>query len=83
MADDVFEVDLESLKVREIEEIEEITGLPLSEMLGSGKPLGKSLRAIAYVVRKRTDPSFTLEQAGELTIKLETASVDPTPAAGS
>lgn len=83
MADDVFEVDLESLKVREIEEIEEITGIPLSEMLSTGKPLGKSLRAIAYVVRKRTDPSFTLEAAGELVINLQAAPVDPTNAAGS
>lgn len=82
MEDDVLTVDLDSLKIREIEEIEEIVGESIETAFADGKPRGKALRALGYVVRRRTQPDFTLEQAGELVIRLDAATeADPTPAA--
>jgi hypothetical protein len=83
VSDEVFEVNLDSLKIREIEEIEEAAGVPLGQLLAGDKPMGKGLRVIGWVVKKRTIPDFTLEQAGELVIKLDSSEPDPTSAAGS
>jgi hypothetical protein len=85
-ASDVFDINLnfDDLRIREIEDIEEITGQPISQIMASGQPMAKALRAIAYVMKRREDPEFTLEQAGELRINLtEGDAVDPTNAAGS
>jgi hypothetical protein len=81
--DDVFEVNLQTLKVREIEEIEEIIGCGFDVAFAPGAPKGKVMRALAWVTRKRTDPEFTLEQAGEMVIKLAEAEPDPTTAPAS
>jgi hypothetical protein len=42
--------------------------------------LGKAMRAIGWVTRKRDNPDFTWEEAGELVVKL--SQPDPTPASG-
>lgn len=80
MADETFEIDLDNLKVREIEEIEEIIGEPIDLAFADGKPRGKVLRAIGFVVKRRTNPAFTIEDAGELVIRLGEPA-DPTSAA--
>lgn len=80
MSDDL-NIDLEGLKVSEIEEIEEILGTSFDLAFADGQPKGRVLRALGYIVRKRDDPAFTLEQAGDLVIRLA-ASADPTSAAG-
>lgn len=68
--DDVLNIDLNHLTVAEIEEIEERTGLPFDQFGESGKPKGKLLRGIAFVLRRREDPSFTWEEAGNLKVVL-------------
>lgn len=83
MADDVLDVNLGSLKVREIEELEELLGCNIEEAFGQGKPRGKALRALGYITRRRADPEFTWEQAGELVVQLDEKATDPTDAAGS
>ena len=80
MSDELLSLDLSSFKVREIEAFEELSGIPFDEAFGSGKPKGKALRALATISKQRTDPDFTMEQAGELVINLATP--DPTEAAG-
>lgn len=80
MADDTLDIDLTDLKVREIEELEEITGLPFDECFVTGGMKGKTIRALGYIVKKRDNPDFTLEEAGELRIVL-TSNEDPTTAA--
>jgi hypothetical protein len=32
--------------------------------MSDGQPKGKALKAIIFIIKKRTDASFTLEQAG-------------------
>lgn len=78
MEDDVLNVNLEALKIREIEEIEEITGTPIDQLFDAERPRGQVLRALGYVVKRRDNPDFTLEDAGELVIKV--ADADPTTA---
>lgn len=81
--DEVLEIEasLDSLRVHEIEAIEEITGLPIDEAFAHGKPRGKAMRALGYVVRKRDNPDFTIEDAGNLIVHLGESSADPTAAA--
>tara|TARA_Y100001963_G_scaffold130593_1_gene187042 strand:- start:1288 stop:1539 length:252 start_codon:yes stop_codon:yes gene_type:complete len=66
---DPVEVDIEALKIREIEELEEISGMSVDNLEADDAPKGKLLRALAYIVKKRENPDFTLEDAGELVIK--------------
>jgi hypothetical protein len=71
---DALELDLDTLKIREIEELEELTGVSVDMLQEPGQPKGLVLKVMAYLSRKRTDPDFTLEQAGELVLR--TAPVD-------
>lgn len=78
-AEDELVVDLKTLKIREIEEIEEILGEAMDVAFAQGRPKGKALRAVGYILRRRDNPDFTLEDAGELVINLTGDSVpDPT-----
>ena len=78
--DKYLNIDLGELTVSEIETIEEVMGEPFDTAFADGKPRGKMLRAIGYVVKRRANPDFTLEDAGNLIVKL--AEPDPTDAAG-
>lgn len=82
MSDDFLEIDLANLRIREIEEIEAIAEAPFDELFSGGKPKGKALRAIGYVVKRRENPDFSIEDAGDLIVKLTDPEPDPTAAAG-
>lgn len=70
MADDSLTINIDELKVSEIEKIEEEAGMSIDELFGDGKPKGKALRVVGYVMKLRDDPTFTMEQAGDLVIRL-------------
>lgn len=57
--------DFESLTLSEVETIEMITGSSIDQIMEAGSPKGKALKAIIFTIKKRTDPNFTLEQAGD------------------
>ena len=78
MTDDKFNVNIDELTIAEIVEIEERTGLPFDAITDPSKPKGKILQALAWVSKRKTDPSFTWEQAGELKINATFDDVDPT-----
>lgn len=67
---DQFVIDLNDLTIEEIEVLEDITDAPFDEALKPGRKRGKVLRALAFIVNRREDPDFTLEQAGALKITL-------------
>lgn len=88
--DDVVELDsidavLDRLKIREVAEIEEVLGAGIDVAFLTGAPRGRALQAIAWVLRKRDNPDFTFEAAGELVIRFSDVEVAdrPTNAAGS
>jgi hypothetical protein len=66
-----FTFDLDSLTIEEIELIEDLTDLAIDELLKPGVKKGKVLRAFAYVQNRRTNPDFTLEEAGKLRVSEE------------
>lgn len=78
---DIFTFDIEDLTIAEVETIEDITGMAIDEAFAPGAKRGKIMRAIAFVVKRREDPDFTLEQAGNLRIALEDET-RPTEASG-
>ena len=61
-------LDFDDLTINEIELIEEHTGLSVQQLGDESKPRGSTLRVLAWVIKRRTDPDFTLEDAGDLTI---------------
>jgi hypothetical protein len=60
--------DFESLTLNEVEQIELITGASIDQLMDAGQPKGKAMKAIIYTIKKRTDPNFTLEQAGAVSM---------------
>lgn len=73
---DELNIDLGELKVREVEEIEELLGESIDTAFKRSK--GKAMRAIGWVTVRRENPDFTWEEAGELVVKF--AQPDPTEA---
>lgn len=65
---DLANIDPNKLTIAEVEVIEEVTGLSMERAFSAEAPKAKLLRALAFVTKRREDPSFTLEQAGELTL---------------
>jgi hypothetical protein len=60
--------DFESLTLNEVEQIELITGASIDQLLDAGQAKGKAMKAIIFVMKKRIDPDFTLEQAGQISM---------------
>lgn len=60
--------DFESLTLNEVEQIELITGNSIDQILDAGQAKGKAMKAIIFIMKKRTNPEFTLEQAGEISM---------------
>jgi hypothetical protein len=57
--------DLRELTVGQIEEIEDLTDIPLTKVFDVDLKQGKTHRAIVFVIKKEHDPSFTWEQAAK------------------
>jgi hypothetical protein len=61
--------DFESLTLEEVELIENLTNSSIDEAFGDGKPKGKALSAFVWVVQKRTNPNYKMEDAKKLSLK--------------
>lgn len=80
---DELQVDLDHLTVGEIETIEDLAGVSIDTLAQPGAPKGKAMRALGMVVRQRTDPEFTWEQAGGLKVRFDKEKpVTPTSGGG-
>ncbi len=77
----VLEFNLEELSPDEIDDIENYLDMPLDTAFGPGQRRGKPLRAVAWIVKRRDNPAFTLEDAGKVRIRLVDEKPDPTAAA--
>jgi hypothetical protein len=63
-------MELQDLTMGEIEEIEEIAQDSISNALSSdGANRTKALIGIAWVVKRKSDPGFTLDKARGLTMR--------------
>ena len=75
-SEELFNIDVSDLTIAEVVEIEDRTGLPLDALGDADKPKGRMLQALAYIVKRRDDPTYTWEQAGELKINATSEPVD-------
>lgn len=75
---ELLSIDIDSLSIEEIETIEEIIDGPLDELARPGARKGRMMRAMAVVLKRRTNPSFSIEDAGTLRISLKSKPKDPT-----
>ncbi len=67
--------DFESLTLEEIELIENLTGESIDNAFANGKPKGKVLKSFVWVVMKRDNAKFTIEEASKFTLSQALAMV--------
>jgi hypothetical protein len=60
--------DFESLTLEEVELIENLVGESIDQTFADGKPKGKALKVFTWVVMKRDNPKFTIEEASKYTL---------------
>lgn len=61
--------DYESLTLDEVEQIEAISGRSIEDIMDAGVPRGRTFKALVFVFTRREDASYTMEQAGKVTLK--------------
>lgn len=61
-------MDIKNLTMGEISKVEELAGLPIGALADDDKPKGKLMAALAFVIKRREDPKFTLEAANNMTM---------------
>jgi len=66
-------IDFDTMTLNEIEQIELLTGRSIDSIMDDGAPRGRVFKAIIFVFKKRTNPDFTFEQAGEFSMEQATA----------
>jgi len=69
--DNVLRIKADDFTIGEIEMIEEVGGQPIGWMGKEDKPQGKMMVAIAFVMGRRTNPDYSLEQARQMRIEVE------------
>ena len=62
-------MNVNELTLGEVEEVENYAGLPLAALADSEAQKGKLMVALAWIMKRKTDPSFTLHQAKQMTSK--------------
>jgi hypothetical protein len=60
-------VKVDDLTIEQIETIEDVLDLPIDEVFKE-KRRGRTMRAIAYAVKRSEDPTFSWEAAGRLVL---------------
>lgn len=60
---------IERLTLGEIAQLEELTGQSLSAMSDDSAPKGKFLAGLAWLAKRRQDPTFTYEQAQAMSME--------------
>jgi hypothetical protein len=74
--DDQIVLDLDAMTLGELEAIEDVAGADAVKPLMAGQMSAKALIAVAYVVKRRDHPEFTLEDAKALKV-MALAQPDP------
>ena len=61
-------LDLDNMTLGEIQTLEELTDMSIDDLFADGKPRGKAMRAIAFIVKRRTDKNYTFEETDSITM---------------
>jgi hypothetical protein len=62
-------IDFNSMTLNEVEQIEMLAGRNIDSIMADDAPRGRAFKAIIFIYKKRTDPDFTFEQAGLLSLE--------------
>lgn len=62
-------MNFESLTLEETETLEQLTGLSIDSLMDAGNPRGKVLKSFVWIINKRNNPGYTIEQASKVTLK--------------
>lgn len=60
-------IDVTRLTLGEVAKIEELSGQPISAIGDDDKPKGLALAALAFIAKRRENPSFSWNEAQQLT----------------
>jgi hypothetical protein len=61
-------IDFNSLTLDEVELVENLTQKSIETIMDDGVPRGRALKALVFILRKRIDPEYTIEQAGKVNL---------------
>lgn len=61
--------DFESLTIEDVETIEHIAGTAIDSIMDDKSLKGKTLKAIVFVVKKKENPMYTLDDAAKVPFK--------------
>ena len=59
---------IDELKLSEIAEVERLGGRSIASLGEDDTPRGRMLQALASVIKRREDPNYKFEEAGNLTM---------------
>lgn len=62
-------MNFETLTLEETETLEQLTGFSIDSLMDAGNPRGKVLKSFVWIINKRNDPNYTIEQASKVTLK--------------
>lgn len=65
---ETIELDLDRMTLGELEAIEEIAGTEGFQRLMEGQTSAKVLIAVAYIVKRRDNPAFTMDDARSIRV---------------
>jgi hypothetical protein len=63
------QINFETMTLAEIEQIETLTGRGIEAIMAEGAPRGVALKAIIWVLKRRENPGYTLEDAGKVSLR--------------
>lgn len=63
-----MDFSIEHLTLGELAQLEELSGVSMTEMADASAPKAKFLTSLAYLAKRREDPSYTFSQAEVLTV---------------
>jgi len=61
-------MDYEALTLNEVEEVEKLTGFSIDAIANDGQPKGRVLKVLIWVMKKRQNPNYSIDDAGKLTL---------------
>lgn len=74
-----MDINLDTLTLAEVEEIEELTGKAIDALFDGAK--ARVMRVLYFVMMRRTNPELTFEDTASVTISEVTEMMNPTSAA--
>ncbi len=83
MVDGPLRLDVEDLTLGEIEELEDLTGKPMSALFPAGGMTAVGMRGALFMLRRRDEPTIDWDDFRGVTIRqVADGRPDPTEAAG-